>query len=85
MLVSSEQSLEGKLFVQFIALIYLSCIKKRMQDSGLFKQYTLQGVLDQLDLIECFEIPGSKLQVGEILEKQKAIYQSLGVPPPSSL
>ena len=85
MLVSSEQSLEGKLFVQFIALIYLSCIKKRMQDTGLFKQYTLQGVLDQLDLIECFEVPGSRLQVGEILEKQKAIYQSLGVPPPSSL
>ena len=85
MLVSSEQSLEGKLFVQFIALIYLSCIKKRMQDSGLFKQYTLQGVLDQLDLIECFEMPGSKLQAGEILEKQKGIYQSLGVPSPSSL
>ena len=85
MLVSSEQSLEGKLFVQFIALIYLTCIKKRMQDSGLFKQYTLQGVLDQLDLIECFEMPGSTLQAGEILEKQKGIYQSLGVPPPSSL
>jgi len=31
LLISSEQSLEGKLFVQFIALIYLSYIKKQMQ------------------------------------------------------
>jgi len=28
-LVSSEQSLDGKLFVQFVALIYLSYIKNR--------------------------------------------------------
>jgi transposase len=84
-LVSSEQSLEGKLFVEFIALIYLSYIKKRMQDTGLFRDYTLQGLLDKLDVIECFEYPGQKLRVGEVLEKQKQIYAALGVPPPGSL
>jgi len=72
-LVSSEQSLEGKLFVEFIALIYLSYIKKRIQDSGLFKDYTLQSALDKLDVIECFESPGQKPVVGEILEKQRNI------------
>jgi len=85
MLVSSEQSLEGKLFVQFIALIYLSYIKKQMQNTDLFKKYTLQGLLDQLDLIECFEEPGRKLWVGEVLEKQKEIYHCLGITPPTSL
>lgn len=84
-LVSSEQSLDGKLFVEFVALIYLSYIKKQMQDSGLFKSYTMQTVLDKLDVIECFETPGQKLRVGELLEKQKEIYISLGVDPPSSL
>ena len=84
-LVSSEKSLEGKLFVEFIALIYLSYIKKRMQDAGLFKNYTLQSALDKLDIIECFEHPGQKLLVGEVLEKQKQIYVALGVPPPGSL
>jgi transposase len=84
-LVSSEQSLEGKLFVEFVALIYLSYIKKRMQDTDLFKSYTLQGVLDKLDVIECFEIPGQKLRVGELLEKQIEIYRCLNVEPPSSL
>lgn len=84
-LVSSEQSLDGKLFVEFVALIYLSYIKKQMQDTGLFKTYTMQSVLDKLDVIECFESPGQKLRVGEILEKQKEIYISLGIEPPASL
>ncbi len=85
MLVSSEQSLEGKLFVQFVALIYLSHIKKQMQKTDLFKKNTLQGILDQLDLIECFESPGRRLRLGEILEKQREIYNKLGVTPLTSL
>ena len=84
-LVSSEHSLEGKLFVEFVALIYLSYIKKQMQDTGLFKDYTLATALDKLDVIECFESPGQKLRVGELLEKQKQLYSDLGVDPPASL
>jgi transposase len=84
-LVSSERSLRGKLFVEFVALIYLSYIKKQMQEKQLFKDYTLQGVVDQLDVIECFEHPGHALRVGKILEKQKQLYVDLGVSPPSSL
>jgi len=84
-LVSSEQSLEGKLFVQFVALIYLSYIKKQMQVSGLFKNYSLQSALDKLDVIECFEVPGQKLQPGEILQKQYDIFEALGIAPPTSL
>ncbi len=82
-LVSSEHSLNGKLFVEFIALIYLSYIKKQMQDTGLFKKYSLPGILDQLDLIECFDYPGKIVQVSEILEKQKTFYAALGIPLPS--
>ena len=44
--VSSEQSLEGKVFVQFIALIFLSYITRKMQQNNLFKNHTLQEVLD---------------------------------------
>lgn len=85
LLVSSEQSLDGKLFMQFVALIYLSYIKKQMQVHQLFKKYTVQTLLDRLDVIECFEHPRRRLRVGEVLLKQKEIYQALGVEPPSSL
>lgn len=84
-LVSSEQSLDGKLFIEFVALIYLSYIKKQMQESDLFKRYTIQGVLDKLDVIECFAAPHQQLRVGELLDKQKEIYHALGVAPPPSL
>lgn len=83
--VSSDSALEGKLFVQFIALIYLSYIKKQMSAQGLYKSYTMQELLDNLDVIECFEQLGSALRVGEVTKKQENLYKSLGVKPPTSL
>jgi len=82
MLVSSEHSLNGKLFVEFIALIFLSYIKKQMQTKNLYKKYTLQTLLDKVDLIEYFEYPNTKPRVGEVLEKQKKIYEAMGVAVP---
>ena len=81
-LASSEQGLSGKLFVEFVALIYLSYIKKQMQANNLFKDYTMQQVFDKLDVIECFENPGDALRVGEVLKKQHDLYEKLGVVPP---
>jgi len=83
MQVSSELSLNGKLFVEFIALIYLSYVKKGMQDAKLFDKWTLQGLLDELDTIELFEAPGHGRLLGEITEKQGNLYRALGVTPPS--
>lgn len=77
--VSSEEALEGKLFVQFVALIFISYIKQKMEKNGLFKKYTLQGLLDEVDIIECFTQPGKATQVGEVTKKQKEIYEALGV------
>ena len=79
LLVSSEESLNGKLFIAFIALIYLSYIKKQMQIKNLYKKYTMQSLLDKLDVIECFEYPNKKPLIGEILKEQKEIYETLGV------
>ncbi|MEW5784008.1 MAG: hypothetical protein AB1767_02805 [Bacillota bacterium] len=41
--VSSEENLEGKLFVQFMALIYLAYIDKAMRENNLYNDYTLPG------------------------------------------
>jgi hypothetical protein len=68
-----------------IALIYLSYIKKQMSEKGLYKNYTMQELLDELDVIEAFENPGSALRVGEITKKQSQLYNTLGVVPPTTL
>ncbi|MHB1420862.1 MAG: IS1634 family transposase, partial [Bacillota bacterium] len=81
--VSSEENLDGKLFVQFVALIYLAYIDKVMRDNNLYKDYTMQGLLDELDVIELFKQPGKKHHIGEMTNKQLAIYQLFGIDPPS--
>ncbi len=81
MQVSSELSLNGKLFVEFVALIYLSYVKKKMQDARLFETWMLQGLLNELDTIELFEAPGHGRILGEVTKKQEGIYNALGVDP----
>lgn len=80
-LTSLESSLEGKLFVEFVALIYLSYIKKKMEEKGLFGTYTMLELLDELDVIECFAVSGKAVIQGEVLKKQEQIYRDLGVTP----
>ena len=85
MLVSSEASLEGKLFVEFIALIYLSYIKRQMSEKNLFRHFTIQGLLDEIDLVECYTEPGKSLTVGEVLQKQRQLFKDMDVLPPDTV
>lgn len=80
--VSYELSLNNKIFTEFIALIYLSFIKKKMQDAKLFEKYTLQGLLDEIDLVEVFETPEGGRIIGEVTNNQKLIFENLGFKAP---
>jgi hypothetical protein len=71
--------------VEFIALIYLSYLKKKMQEKDLFKKYTMIELLDEFDVIECFEYPGRDLRLGEVTKRQVELYEAMGVDSPTSL
>ena len=79
MSVSSAENFEGKLFIQFVALMYLSYIKRRMEEKELFKGYTMQTLLDSLDIIERWQQPGMAPRLSEVTEKQQAIYAAMEV------
>ena len=81
LLVSSEKSLDGKLFVVFVALIYLSYIHHQMQVTHLYKDYTLEQLLDKLEVIECFKTPKHGLKVGELLGSRREFTGSSAWPP----
>ena len=68
------------MFVEFVALISLSCIKK-MEETGWFSKYTMHELLDECDVIGCFREPGKSPIQGEVLKKQEQIYRDLGVTP----
>ena len=84
LLAKSEKNLDGKIFNEFIALILISHLDHKMKEANLYKMYTMQQLLDTLDVIECFEDKSHALRLGELLNKQVAIYEALGVAPPTS-
>ncbi len=84
-MVTSSENLEGKLFVQFIALIYVSYIHKCMKDNQLYRNYTSQTMLDSLDIIERFDYPGQRQHFGEVTQKQEQLFERFGVKPPNML
>jgi transposase len=80
--VSSDLSLDGKLFIEFIALIYISYLHKAMLNAHLYTKYTMHEVLDELETIERFDREGYAPQLGEITDKQSDIFKALGFDPP---
>ena len=84
LLAKSEKNLDGKIFTEFISLILISHLDHKMKETNLYKKYTMQQLLDKLDVLECFEDESRSLRIGEILNQQAEIYETLGVPSPSS-
>lgn len=56
-----------------------------MQEKEMFFNYTMQEVLDELDLIECFERPSHKLYVGEVTKKQIKLFKDMDIALPALL
>ena len=83
MLAVSRENIGGKLFIQFVALMYLSYIKKHMDDHDLFKSYTMQTLLDDLYIIEYYQQPGRAHHLSEITKKQASLYDAMEVELPT--
>lgn len=77
--VSSEECLEGKLFIQFVALIYISYIHQIMLNNNLYKNYSIASLLDEIDVIEIFNYFGKKAHVSEITKKQRDILHCFNI------
>jgi transposase len=77
--VSSEETLEGKLFVQFVALIYIAYIHQVMIKKELYKNYSIQSLLDEFDIVETFRYPGKKTHHSEITKKQCQLFSCFNI------
>ena len=82
--VSSELSLDGKLFVEFVALILISFLHKAMMDAHLYTKFTMHELLDELEVIERFEREGYASQLGEMTKRQSDLFKVLNIDPPKS-
>ena len=55
-----------------------------MREVNLYKTYSMQQLLNRLDILECFENEGHKLRIGKLTTKQADIYEALAVALPNS-
>jgi transposase len=81
--VHSDRSFNNKLFVCFIALIIISYIDKKMKEKNLYKNYTMEKLLDTLDVIKICNNRKAGNHFSEITAKQRQLYEQMGVLPPS--
>lgn len=55
-----------------------------MREVNLYKTYSMQQLLDRLDILECFENESHRLRIGELTSRLADIYEALGVALPTS-
>lgn len=81
--VENVETLRGKLLCVFIALILTSELRARMDAAKLSERYTLSGLIDEIDTIERYESPRHRPRILAVTDKQKKIYEALGIKPPT--
>jgi len=76
----SSAAVNGRLFVQFIALICMSALRKEMRDSGLIKKYTVRELLQEMETLIKIKYSGKYGQIlTEITKPQREILKCLNV------
>ncbi len=61
----------------------VSYIKKQMDENGLFSNYTIQPLLDELDTIKYYQHPRMAHHLSEITAIQREPYEFIGVDVPT--
>ncbi len=80
--VHLAENMRGRLFVQFIALIFISYIQRVMDEKELFKLGSLSGLLEELDLLSTVKFSRHYGQItSEKTKKQTKIFEAFGVDP----
>ena len=81
----SSATVDGRLFVQFVALIYVSALRKEMRKSKLIERYTVRELLQEMDTLTKIKYSGKYGHIlTEITKPQREILQGLNIPLPGS-
>jgi transposase len=79
--VHSFQNLEGQVFIQYIGLCFILYVHKHMKKHGLYNNYTIETLFDELDVISRFDYVNGSYNYNKITKKQIELYKYMGVEP----
>ena len=72
--------MDGRMFVQFIALIYTSALRKALKEAELENQYTVRELIGETETISRIEYSGKYGHIiTEMTRSQKQILEKLGI------
>lgn len=76
----SSKTVDGRLFVQFIALIYMSSLRKEMRKSNLIEKYTVRELLQEMETLTKIKYAGKYGSIlTEITKSQREILNGLNI------
>jgi len=76
----SSATTDGRLFIQFIALIYVSALRKEMRKSDLIKQYTVRELLQETETLTKIKYSGKYGHIiTEMTKPQREIFTALNI------
>ena len=76
----SSATVDGRLFIQFIALIYMSALRKEMRKSSLIKQYTVRELLQEMETLTKVRYSGKYGHIlTEMTKPQREILTGLNI------
>lgn len=71
---------DGRLFIQFIALIYISALRKKMRESDLIKHYTVHELLQETETLSKIKYSGRYGYIfTEMTKPQRDILNALNI------
>jgi transposase len=82
--IHSSIAMDGRLFVQFIALIMTSSIRRSMRDKKLLEQYTVRELFEEMETLSKIRYSGKYGSVrSEATQHQLNVLKELGVELPA--
>ena len=76
----SSAAVDGRLFVQFIALIYMSALRREMRKTDLIKRYTVRELLQEMETLTKVKYSGKYGHIlTEVTKPQREILKGLGI------
>lgn len=76
----SSATVDGRLFIQFIALIYISALRKEMRKSDLIKHYTVRELMQEMETLTKVRYSGKYGHIlTELTKPQREILKSLNI------
>lgn len=80
----SAPAMDGRLFVQFIALIIISALRRKMRETRLAEKHTVRELLMEMETLSQIRFSGKYgHMITEITKPQRLIMESLEVSPPA--